>query len=144
MFFKVARYNLPVYNGYCKIEVPIGSDALGVVADTVSADPGKTPLFVFINQPIAKEGEEEEVETEELEFLVVGDGSPYGNPDKEETLLYLGKTIWDNGYRINHVFLVVDEEAYGESLGLDYSVSPEVDKFIDQLENPPPEHEPEE
>ena len=132
MFYRVARYNIPTYNGYCKIEVPLGAEPVGILSDTVTTT-GKTPIFVCVNEPIEKNPKD--VETQELEFLVVGDGSPYeGDRSEDESLLYLGYASWDNGYRIHHVFQVLP----GFDLQLDYTVEPTFDaeEFIEVLENP--------
>lgn len=141
MFYKVARYNIPIYNGYCKIAVPIGAEPVGVLADTVTTV-GETPLFVCINECI--DPDNKEVETEELEFLVVGDGTPYGSAKEDDkTFIYLGHVSWDSGYRIHHIFQVVPDDDFD----MDFTVAPafDVEQFIDTLEEGPDgELEPEE
>ncbi|MHA2266028.1 MAG: hypothetical protein ACXAEN_26850, partial [Candidatus Thorarchaeota archaeon] len=78
MFYKVARYNIPVYAGRCEIEVPVGSEPVSILTDTVSTT-GETPLFLCVNEPI----EEGEVTKYKVSLLVVGDGSPYGGQEEE-------------------------------------------------------------
>jgi len=135
MFYRVARYNIPIYGGYCKIKVPLGAEPLGIITDTVSTV-GQTPLFISVNEPISPN--KAVVETEELELLVVGDGSPYEVDEKKDSaLMYLGFAAWDNGYRIQHVFQVVPDIMF-EDEDLNYTVEPEFspDDFIEMLENP--------
>jgi hypothetical protein len=130
MFYKVARYNIPVYAGRCEIEVPDGAEPVGILTDTVTTT-GETPLFLCVNEPM----EEGDVDKYKIALLVVGDGSPYGGQEEDETLLYLGYASWDSGYRIHHVFQVLTDMDFED----EYTITPadfDVDNFVETLENP--------
>lgn len=113
MIYKIKRYEVPTYNGYFTLELPKDSDVVGVIAN--NAEPGKTPIQLLVEERVGTA--DESPETREVKLLVVADGSPYGDAlDDDEFLMYLGHAMWDNGYRINYVFEVIDDKIEREGL----------------------------
>lgn len=124
MLYKIKRYEVPTYNGYFNLTLPKFSEVIGVIAN--SAEPGKTPIQVLVEERLTP-ADEDSPGTREVKLLVVSDSSPYGDAlGDDEFLMYLGHAMWDNGYRINFVFEVVDDKIERESLLEDLIVTEEI------------------
>ena len=119
MIRRVVAYPLEVLTGVSKLKIPMDSIVMSVASLTNTNE----VVHILIGEPILHEGEVPELE--ELTVLAVNRETAFNEPDDPDKILsYVGSAVWDNGYRITHVFTidtiqeVIDPEDYlmGEDL----------------------------
>ena len=110
MICKIKRYGIGrINNDYSTISLPKESAIIGVIAK--DTEPGGDIIQLLVEEPICPK--DHEVEMEEHKVLVVHDELPYGEALKEgEFLAYVGTVLWDNAYKIHHVFEVANDAQF--------------------------------
>lgn len=101
MIRKVVAYPLKVLTGVSKLSIPTDSIVMSVASLTNTNE----VVHLLIGEPILPEGEI--AEREELSVLAVNRETAFNEPgDPDKILSYVGSAVWDNGYRVTHVFTI--------------------------------------
>ena len=133
MICKIKRYGIGrINNDYSTISLPKESVIIGVVAK--DTEPGGEIIQLLVEEPIHPK--DYKVEMEEHKVLVVHDELPYGEALKEgEFLAYVGTVLWDNAYKIHHVFEVSSDSWFADDVIEDPTQSLELDILKSDLED---------
>jgi hypothetical protein len=125
--FRVKRYPLHKFNAVNTVELPAESAVLGMM--TNETDPKFGVVQLLIEIPVLADSAKEQ-ETEKHKFLLIHDDSPYGNLlEDDQELMYIGSGSWDNGYRIIHVFEIMDW-SLNEVEDVEEEESVDMEKFV--------------
>ena len=101
MIRKVVPYPIKLLTGVSKLSIPVDSVVMSVASLTNTNE----IVHLLIGEPVLPEGEV--AEREDLTVLAVNKQAAFSEPDDPDKILsYVGSAVWDNGYRITHVFTV--------------------------------------
>jgi hypothetical protein len=128
---RIKKYPLKTLNGVNEISVPVGSHIIGVAAFNNLPD----PVHAFVAEEVKAVGyivEDPEVK----KVLVTTDDGPFNDPGEDQALQYIGTVLWDNGYRVNHVFEIETLPNFDE-VGLTEGLDPELLQALNKLGSSP-------
>jgi len=127
--YKIVAHPITKLNGVTTKTVPAGSRVIGAIGIISAPD----VVHALICEPIPNREPyaETEPETEEIRILCVTDQTAFSDPAEDEFLNYVGTVVWDNAYRINHIFQICAVEDY------DIEYLPEGEEEISAIPYPP-------
>lgn len=97
---RIVSYPITNLSGKSKKTVPVGSNVIDAVAFTST----KEVVYVLIAEPVVPDGEV--VAYMDIELLTLNATTPFSDPDEDKLLHYIGSVVWDNGYKIHHIFQI--------------------------------------